>query len=78
MSENILSCPLCGFNFHFGPSLYEGKHLKGYELTVCRTCYNSNRDGWNEDYEDTLLEVLEENSTAKPERLDNDLLPREF
>jgi hypothetical protein len=40
----IYPCFLCNEPFQFGPHVYDGKHIRQWDITVCHRCYG-NRDG---------------------------------
>lgn len=71
-------CAVCGTRFQFSNHQYDGKKCQGYNMMVCRSCYNGNHDGWALHHEERILEHLEEYGIEEPDRLENGLLPREF
>lgn len=73
----IYDCGICGAAFQFGPHLYEGKHIPSYNLTVCKTCWEVNWDGWGPGAERALLAHLERQGLPLPERNSKGWLPRE-
>ena len=73
----MLPCYICDQQFQFGPHVYDGKFIPTYELTVCRTCYSANHDGWAPHYEQKILKHLEEKGICVPERNKSGWLPRE-
>lgn len=56
-------------------SVFDGKNLKRYHMTVCDTCYWDNADGWAPEFEALLLASLKEHGLPTPERNANGLLP---
>ncbi|MBI9080163.1 MAG: hypothetical protein JEY79_10545 [Pseudodesulfovibrio sp.] len=76
--SQVYQCYACGDDFEYGPHDHGGEWLAGYEVDVCRTCYDGNGDGWSPQYEDQFLARIEELDIEEPERNDNDLLPREI
>ena len=73
----MLSCATCGQQFQFGRNIYDGKFIPIYNITVCRTCYNSNHDGWAPHYERKILMHIKEEGISEPKRNKDGLLPRE-
>jgi hypothetical protein len=41
----IYDCFLCSFPFQFGPHVYDGKFIPGWDVMVCDGCYRGNWDG---------------------------------
>jgi hypothetical protein len=39
------TCFLCEQRFQMGPHIYAGKGINGWEMVVCRVCYEQNWDG---------------------------------
>jgi hypothetical protein len=64
----MMQCHVCGGEFQFGPHRYDGKFIPGYKIHACRICYAGNWDGWNPDYEERLVEHLNEKGIPIPER----------
>jgi hypothetical protein len=56
-------CFLCGRPFKYGPNVYDGRVIPQWEITVCRTCYNSNRDGLVPQSHPRLIRHLEARGT---------------
>ena len=72
----MMRCFTCGDEFQFGPNIYAGTHIRAYNITVCRTCYSANWDGWAPSYEPKILKHLEEKGLPTPERNSKGWLPR--
>jgi hypothetical protein len=72
----MLDCKVCNSSFQFGPGVYDGKHIRAYNMTVCKTCWDSNWDGWNPSAEAVILRHLEEQGIDIPQRIDG-LIPRQ-
>lgn len=70
------TCGLCGTSFQFGTGKYEGKHIPRYNLTVCLTCWQGNRDGWAPSLEARVIEHLKNEGIKIPERNAAGALPR--
>ena len=73
----MCNCDLCGSRFQFGPHVYDGKVIPGYKLTVCRTCWVSNHDGWGPVVEDQFVKHLQSNGIPLPERNKDGWYPRD-
>jgi hypothetical protein len=73
----MFPCDLCGSKFQFGPHVYDGKHIASYQLTVCRSCWESNHDGWAPGLEDVFLAHLKAKGIAVPTRNAQGWFPRE-
>jgi len=74
--KNMESCFLCGRNFQFGPSRYDGSFIPKYQFIVCQYCYLTAWDGWGPAWEPKILEHLEKNGLEVPTRDKDGLLPR--
>lgn len=61
----------------FGLSHYEGKWIKGYQLLVCRSCWNVNWDGYGPFHEALLTKHLNDLAIAIPPRNQKGWIPRE-
>ena len=70
-------CGICGSQFQFGPHIYDGQHIARYKLTVCRSCFSANYDGWGPMVEATFLDHLKAQGLAVPERNESGWFPRE-
>lgn len=64
----MIPCDMCGASFQFGPHRYDGKYIGAYKLTVCKTCFEANWDGWSPAYERRLEKHLRKNGIALPAR----------
>ena len=73
----MFKCDMCGSQYQHGPHRYEGHKLQRYEMMVCDTCWQSNRDGWAPQYEDHITEHAKAKGITLPPRNDKGLLPRE-
>jgi hypothetical protein len=73
-----LNCFACGEEFQMGlHSVYEGKFVQRYDITVCDSCYKGNWDGWHPKLEQSLIDHLEERGLPIPERNEQGWLPRD-
>jgi hypothetical protein len=76
--EKVMTvCDLCGNQFQMGPHRYDGKWINRYQLSVCRSCYNGNWDGWGPFAEEKLIPHLKMKGIAIPERNDKGCIPRD-
>ena len=69
-------CDLCDEEFQFGRGIYHGQHIPTYGITVCNTCYASNADGWNPQYDDFLRNRVEELKLQMPKKNEKGYYPR--
>ena len=76
--KNMINCFCCNKEFQFGPHEYQGLYVTGYEITVCRSCYNGNWDGWAPVYEGRFLGHLSERGVEFPKRNGAGWLPRDW
>lgn len=72
----MVQCFCCDTEFQFGAHIYAGKHIPGYQLTVCRACCANNRDGWAPQLEGKILTPLENKDLVVLARNALGLLPR--
>jgi hypothetical protein len=88
---NFLLCPrlhaivtACWFHaffcrrpFQMGPQVYQGKHIRRYQIDVCDGCYEGNWDGWAPRFEAQLIPRLKTTGLPIPDRNDKGWLPRD-
>ncbi len=72
----VLDCGVCRRAFQFGPGRYDGKYIALYELTVCKTCWDGNWDGWSPEAEIVIQKHLEVKGLEVPLRNEKGWLPR--
>lgn len=78
MSKKVIAtCDLCSCKFQMGPHQYDGKYSSKYKISVCRSCWEGNWDGWNPRHERLLINNLKEHGCKVPQRNDKGLLPRD-
>lgn len=70
------NCKICGQRFRYGPKIYDGQHINKYNLTVCKNCFQSAKDGWQKSDEKRLLDHLKKEKISTPSRNSNGLFPR--
>ena len=75
--NNMMKCPLCPNEFQISPPRIEGVTIPRYQITVCRSCYNNNWDGWEPGREKHLLKHLKLNNLPVPDRNANGRFPRD-
>ncbi len=68
---------ICNNEIKIGPPVKEGEYISRYQITVCRSCYESNWDGWELGREKILLKHLEDNDIPIPNRDTEGWLPRD-
>lgn len=73
----MIMCGICGNGFQMGPNQYDGKWIPRYQLSVCRSCYEGNWDGWGPVAEEKLLPHLREKGIEIPERNSKGWIPRD-
>jgi hypothetical protein len=70
------TCAMCGSSFQFGPHIYDGKFIAAYQISVCRSCFESNWDGWAPHYEARLEAHLKAKGIPLPNRNAEGFYPR--
>ena len=70
-----MPCDVCGVMKRAGPTIFELFKNQTYDIFVCATCRDSNRDGWAPHLEDKVLARRRAANQPSPPRLDNALLP---
>jgi hypothetical protein len=75
--KHMYLCQMCGAEYHMGAHRYDGKHIPRYNLDVCKSCYESNWDGWAPHYESKLVEHLRKQNLPLPERNEKGWYPRD-
>lgn len=78
MTQVMCKCVPCGNSFKFGNGAYHGKHMPGYEMMVCSSCYDANWDGWAPALEPRILQHLATTGIEKPRRNAEGFLPRDW
>jgi len=73
----MFQCDICNNKYQMGEHKYELKLIPRYQLSVCKTCYESNKDGWSQRYEDKIISNLRKNKLPIPKRNNKSLLPRD-
>lgn len=74
--EIFIKCDLCGNEFQFGPHIYNGHHISLYNITVCKSCWIGNHDGWAPHLEDKVLANLASEGKPFPDRNTKGWYPR--
>ena len=77
MSPHMMLCFACNREFQYGPTIYNGKVIKRYEINACLECLGNNWDGWSPDIEKRLIKHLKEKGIPVPERNQHGWLPTE-
>jgi len=73
----MFPCFMCGGQFQMGPHRYDGTTIPRYQVSLCRTCYNANWDGWGPHWEQRLMAHLKATERPIPERNAKGWLPRD-
>jgi hypothetical protein len=73
----LFECEMCRASFQMGPHRYDGKHIQSYNLTVCKSCWEGNWDGWAPHREAKLIKHLNAKGMPIPPRNAKGWLPRE-
>jgi len=76
--KHMVRCLCCDSEFQFGPHTYHGKHIAGYNMTVCNSCYSGNWDEWAPHYEGKIVTHLRSLGVAPPARNASGWLPRDW
>jgi hypothetical protein len=71
------TCFSCGTSFVFGMNQYDGSYVPRYKISVCRSCYQSNWDGWSPGVEAKLRPHLAAAGLPIPDRNAKGWLPRD-
>ena len=78
MAEKLMfPCDLCSKMFQMGPHIYDGKFIVRYQLSVCKSCWDNNWDGWGPYLERRLIAHLRAKDIPVPERNAKGWIPRE-
>jgi hypothetical protein len=72
--ENM-PCDVCGVMKRAGPTIFELFRNQTYDIFVCATCRDANRDGWAPHLEGKVLARRRAANQPSPPRLPNALLP---
>lgn len=77
--QRMIKCFCCENEFQFGPDVYFGRFLTGYEIAVCGLCYAANSGGWEPFYGVKIMMHLQRTGVALPlQRSPTGMLPREW
>ncbi len=68
MADLTEKCDLCGLSFECSPSQLDGRYLKYYKLTICKTCFRGNWDGLAPHFEERFIHHLKNKGIPLPER----------
>src|SRR5687767_858492 len=74
-AANNMPCDVCGVMKRGGPEIFELFKNQTYDIFVCATCHDCNRDGWAPHLEDKVRARLQAANQPLPPRLPNALLP---
>ncbi|MET0815284.1 MAG: hypothetical protein ABWX88_08845 [Pseudoxanthomonas sp.] len=70
-------CDICGIRCKAGAGVHGYQKIPGYDLTVCRSCFQNNYDGWAPEHVEAFEDHLETKGIPFPPRNGNGLYPRE-
>lgn len=77
--QRMLKCFCCDNEFQFGPDVYFGQLVPGYEIAVCSSCYSANSQGWEPFYGVKIMMHLRRKGLALPlQRSSTGMLPRDW
>jgi hypothetical protein len=72
-----VKCLLCDAEFQMGPDMYGGHWIPRYKMHVCSSCYQSNWDGYANQYDARILANLKSEQLDVPPRNSRGYLPRD-
>jgi len=75
MNQPMEKCDVCGKSVPYGNHRYELRKNETYGIFICDVCREGNQDGWNQKYEEVLLNHIKLNDLPEPQRNKNQLLP---
>ena len=70
-------CDICGTRCKTGAGVHGVQRIPGYDLTVCRNCFQSNYEGWAPEHVEAFENHLELKQIPFPARHAGVLYPRE-
>jgi hypothetical protein len=74
----MVRCFSCENEFQFGPYMYLGRHITGYEITVCNICYDANSDGWPPYSGERIITHLQRRGIDPPVLNSSGWIPRDW
>jgi hypothetical protein len=79
MAEDVykVTCFVCKRQFQYSHGIYAGTLIPNYQIIVCKSCYESNWDGWTSPNMEKIIEHLKENNLAIPKMNSKGWLPRD-
>lgn len=70
-------CDICGVRCKAGAGVHGYQRIAGYDLTVCKSCFQGSYDGWERTREEAFEYHLELKAIPLPARNAQGLYPRE-
>lgn len=70
-------CFLCDRPYRAGPSIYDGRKIPAYDISVCMLCYRSNWDGFTYNDAAKIETHLKIKGLHIPQRNEKGWLPRD-
>ncbi len=69
-------CFICFKKFQMEEHIYDGKWIQSYQIEVCMSCWQSNRDGWAPHNTERIIKHLEKKGIPIPQKDEEGRLPR--
>ncbi len=77
--QRMMKCFCCENEFQFGPDVYFGHLVPGYDIAVCNVCYLANSRGWEPFYGVKIMLHLQRKGVSLPlQRSITGRLPRDW
>ena len=73
----MFPCDICGTRCKAGAGVHGYQKIPGYDLTVCKSCFQKNHDGWAPVHEEAFENHLELKGIPLPTRNTQGRYPRE-
>ena len=73
----MIPCDICGARCKAGAGTHGYQRIPGYDLTVCKSCFQGNHDGWAPVHEEAFENHLQLKSIPLPARNAQGWYPRE-
>ena len=70
-------CDICAVRCKAGAGVHGYQKIPGYDLTVCKSCFQNNHDGWAPVHEEAFENHLELKGIPLPTRNTQGRYPRE-
>ncbi|RZA34250.1 MAG: hypothetical protein EOP92_16690 [Lysobacteraceae bacterium] len=73
----VFPCDICGTRCKAGAGVHGFQRIPGYDLIVCRNCFQTNHDGWAPMHEEAFENHLALKDIRLPARNAQGWYPRE-